>query len=237
MARMRLKAIRWIVPLCLILGTFWYFRDVLPHEHRAGTAINIGFSPLQVEEARIREQELEREYNLSAIVLHWQRLDGAKATIEYFLGTRLFQEIVVWNNNPQLTLNISQLLANTDMSIPIRIINSKDNLKDEAKYRACAAATARACFYIDDDWDASHYTRSLVSSFRSDPQLLHAVTDPYTYYTNLIWSYVDETIDLHAGFSWIGCGSIFLRTHAERHLQLLHRYLANDTGTVTVYRS
>ncbi|CAF4704083.1 unnamed protein product, partial [Rotaria magnacalcarata] len=34
--------------------------------------------------------------------------------------------------------------------------------------------------------------------------------------------------DLHAGFSWIGCGSLFLREHAQRHHQLLRMNLRNN---------
>jgi hypothetical protein len=122
------------------------------------------------------------------------------------------------------------LIKNNDSKKFIRIINSKENLKDKAKYRACAEAKTRACFYVDDDWNTAHYLKSLIASFRSDPNLLHSVTDAYTFYTNLVWSYFDREIDLHSGFSWIGCGSVFLRQHAEHHLQLIQKFLQNHTS-------
>jgi hypothetical protein len=198
--------------------------------YNPGDFINLGFSDFELQQAKLRETDLEHKYDLTAILLHWERLQGVQITLKHFLDTHLFKEIIIWNNNPQINLTVDQLLPNETLTKNIRIINSKENLKDEAKYRACAEANTSACFYADDDWNTSHYIKSLIASFRSDPNLLHSVTEPYTFYTNLVWSYFDTTIDLHTGFSCIGCGSVFLREHAERHLQLLHKYLKNDTG-------
>ena len=199
-------------------------------DHHHDDYINLGFSDLQIQQDRHHELALENKYQLTAIILHWQRLSGVQQSIQYYLKTQLFKQIIVWNNNPEIELTQNQLLPNNQSSNLIRIINSDQNLKDEAKYRACSEATTLVCFYADDDWDTSHYIKSLIASFRSDPNLLHSFTDPYTFYTNLIWSYFDSTIDLHTGFSWIGCGSVFLREHARRHLQLLEIHLKNDRG-------
>ncbi|CAM4804563.1 unnamed protein product [Rotaria magnacalcarata] len=112
------------------------------------------------------------------------------------------------------------------------VINWKrlsSNLKDEAKYRACAEAETLACFYVDDDWDISHYMNTLIASFRSDPNVLHSVTNYVTHYNNMLWTFMDSRIELHVGFSWIGCGSVFLREHARRHLQLLEVNLENNS--------
>ncbi|CAF1105115.1 unnamed protein product [Adineta ricciae] len=194
--------------------------------------LNLGFSDFYIEEEKLREKQLEYEYDLTCTIIHWNRLNGVQKTVKFALRTRLFKEILVWNNNPNVKLSISDLDASNHSTKTIRIINSKVNLKDEAKYRVCAEAKTRACFYVDDDWDISHYTKSLIASYRSDPNVLHSVTEPYTYYTNLIWSYFDTNIDLHAGFSWIGCGSIFLREHAQRHVELLHQFLSNQTELI-----
>jgi hypothetical protein len=198
--------------------------------YNPGDHVNIGFSLFEFEQAKLREIELEREYDLTAILLHWKRLEGVQKTLKVFLNTQFFKQIIVWNNNPQINLTLDHLISNNYSTNIIRIINSKENFKDAAKYRACAEATTRGCFYVDDDWQVTHYIKSLISSFRSDPNLLHSVTDSYTFYTNLVWSYFDFTIDLHTGFSWIGCGSVFLREHAQRHLQLLNKFLVNDSG-------
>jgi len=195
-----------------------------------GNSINLGFSVFEYEQAKLQETNLENEYDLTAVLLHWKRLEGVQKTLQYLLQSNLFKQIIIWNNNPLINLTSDHLIKTNHSKKFIRIINSNKNLKDEAKYRACAEAKTRACFYADDDWNISHYLKSLIASFRSDPNLLHSITDAYTFYTNLVWSYFDTKIDLHSGFSWIGCGSVFLRQHAQKHLQLVNKFLTNYTG-------
>jgi hypothetical protein len=173
----------------------------------------------------MEEIQLEKDYDLTAILLHWKRFEAVKRSFKSLRYTGRFKQIIIWNNNPKVTLTVGHFILNASSSSYLHIVNSKVNLKDKAKYQACVEAITRACFYVDDDWNAVHYTKSLIASFRSDPNLLHSVTDPYTYYTNLVWSYFDRTIDLHTGFSWIGCGSVFLRQHAQKHLQFIDKYL------------
>ena len=199
-------------------------------------SMNLGFSAFELQEAKRQEAALKDQFDLTAVLLHWQRLTGLQNTLQYLLQSKLFVEIILWNNNPGINLTHSHL-TNTNRSIKtLRIINSRENLKDEAKYRACAEAKTRACFYVDDDWNTAHYLKSVIASFRSDPTVLHAVTDEYTSYTNLVWSYIDRTIDLHTGFSWIGCGSVFLRQHAEQHLRFLRTFFGQNQSKTLVKR-
>lgn len=189
-----------------------------------------GFSNVQIRQQISNEIQTVRTYRITAVLLHWKRLATIKKLIHDLSRTNLFEEILVWNNNPNVNLSIKDF-AN-ESSIHIDIINSKINLKDRAKYQVCAATKTTACFYVDDDWDPIPYIHSLVSSFYSEPKVLHLATNAHTYYTNILWSFFDRTIDLHNGFGWIGCGSIFLREYAERHLKLLDQYLPNaDSGT------
>ncbi|UJR38149.1 hypothetical protein I4U23_030827 [Adineta vaga] len=44
----------------------------------------------------------------------------------------------------------------------------------------------------------------------------------------MLWTYFDTNINLHAGFSWMGTGSIFLREHAQRHLRFLQIHLKDN---------
>ncbi len=215
-------------------------------ENDPNDSIYIGFSAFEYEQAKLQEIEFQNEYDLTAVLLHWKRLEGVKNILHYLFRTHLFKQIIIWNNNPHVNLTFHHFNTTNHMNKFIRIIDSKKNLKDEAKYLACREAKTRACFYVDDDWDVSHYLKSLISSFRSDPNLLHSVTDAYTFYTNLVWTYLDSKIDLHSGFSWIGCGSIFLRQHAQQHLQLMNKFLRNHTSntfinitsldTIVIYR-
>ena len=234
---MRKKSITRIIFFSIILFILLYislnnvhqeftiilYVDTDNRSYNSSHFVDLGFSLFQVEQAKYREIQLEYEYDLTAILLHWQRLEGIQKTLKFLLNSRLFKQIIIWNNNPQINLTLHHLINTNHETRLIRIINSKENLKDVAKHLACSKATTRACFYVDDDWDISHYLKSIISSFRSDPYVLHSATDSYTFYTNLIWSYFDSTIDLHSGFSWIGCGSVFLRRHAQRHLQLLKK--------------
>jgi len=197
-------------------------------EYNYGDYINIGFSEFELVQSKQREIDLGQKYDLTAILLHWKRPASVTRAVNYLRDSNLFKEIIIWNNNPEIILKKTQLHKNTSSLTTIRIINSKENLKDEAKYRACVEAKTVACFYADDDWDTSFYLKSLIADFRADPYVLHSVTEPYTFYTNLVWTYFDNHIDLHTGFSWIGCGSIFLREYAQQHIQYLHIFLKNN---------
>jgi hypothetical protein len=222
-----------ILSLTLILLQYIFLfsinnRQIHSELHYLTINNNLGFSISEYKQAKRKEINLENEYDLTAVLLHWKRLDSLRKTCQYLLHTHFFKQIIIWNNNPRINLTFHNFTKDIHQKNFIHIINSKKNLKDEAKYRACTLAKTRACFYVDDDWNISHYLKSLIASFRSDPYLLHSVTDSYTYYTNLVWSYFDITIDLHTGFSWIGCGSIFLRQHAEKHLQLMYKFFKNN---------
>jgi len=183
-----------------------------------------------LQQAKSRELDVENKYQVTAIILHWKRSLGIRQLIQYYLNSTLFKEIIVWNNNPQVNLTYIDIVTNNNSSTLIRIINSKENLKDQAKYRACATAQTLVCFYADDDWDVSRYMKTLIASFRSDPNALHSATNEFTFYNNLLWTFTDARIDLHTGFSWIGSGSVFLRQHAERHLQLLMMHIKDHQG-------
>ncbi|CAF4682330.1 unnamed protein product, partial [Rotaria sp. Silwood2] len=117
-----------------------------------GDYINIGFSEFEFLQSKQHEIELEQKYNRTAILLHWKRSESVARAVNYLLDSNLFKEIIIWNNNPNINLNKTIFKKNNHSLDSIRIINSKENLKDEAKYRACAEANTMGCFYVDDDW-------------------------------------------------------------------------------------
>ena len=214
--------------LCGVILRVFLDVDISSNNVKYLTDVNLVHDALQ--RAKLAEIDLNNRYQFTAIVLHWKSLSRVQHSVENFLRTKVFKEIIVWNNNPQIKLTHSQLIRTNDTSTTIYIINSNHNLKDQAKYRACAGARTLVCFYADDDWDTSSYVNTLIASFRSDPNLLHVATNGITYYNNMLWTFIDSKIDLHTGFAWIGCGSIFLREHAERHLQLLATNLKYNEG-------
>ena len=122
-------------------------------------SINLGFSVFEYEQAKLEEIEVENEYDLTAVLLHWKRLEGVQKTLQYLLRINLFKQIIIWNNNPHINLTFHHLIKKNHSKKLVRIINSKRNLKDAAKYRACTEGKTRACFYVDDDWNISHYLK------------------------------------------------------------------------------
>lgn len=226
----RRKSIRFLLIICSILCILRY----LPREHIFDstksylTDINVILDAY--DQAKTYEADIENKYQFTAIVLHWNSVTRVQQVVRNYVNKQIFKEIIVWNNNPEISLAHNHILTNYSSSTLIYIINSKENLKDLAKYRACASAQTLVCFVSDDDWHSSHYMNSLIASFRSDPYLLHSTTNVPTYYNNLLWTFMDSHIDLHTGFSWIGCGSMFLREHAQRHLKLLSSELSAHKG-------
>lgn len=197
------------------------------YQHNVASHINIGFSNFAIVEAKQYESELEEKYDITAILIHGKPSENMIQTIEYLVHSRRFKEIIIWNNDPGINLTKIMFQATNNTFDSIRIINSNENFKNKAKYLACSQAKTTTCFYVNSNCNIASYLKTLIADFRSDPSILHTVIDPFTFYTNLIWTYFDEKIDLHTGFSWIGCGSIFLREHAQRHLQYLQIYLKN----------
>ncbi len=141
------------------------------------------------------------------------------AAVRQLERTSWVREILVWNNNPDVPLDLAFF---GNCSVALRVHNSPVNFQDEAKYRACAMASHAVCFYQDDDWDTGSYLDGLWHSFLSEPDHLHTVTDARTAWSNWHWTFYDAALGLHTGHAWIGCGAMFRRALAEEFLQQLH---------------
>jgi hypothetical protein len=77
-------------------------------------SINLGFSVFEFEQAKLEEIKLKNEYDLTAVLLHWKRLNGVQNTLQYLLHTHLFEQIIIWNNNPHINLTFHDLIKNND---------------------------------------------------------------------------------------------------------------------------
>lgn len=208
--------------LLMLVKCFEFYKPIYMEKD-----ISFGFSESEIQQAILNDEDLRVKYKLTGIVLHWQRLSGVQKLVSTMLDeSELFSEIIVWNNNPEKHLSFTDL--NISWTPRVQIINWNSNIKDLAKYQACARASTEACFYVDDDWDIRLYARSLYASFLLEPTILHAITDQFTYFTNLMWTFFDSNIDLHTGFSWIGCGSVFSREAALQHLEYIRLFLGNQ---------
>lgn len=229
-----LQRYRWKILFSSIIALIFYQLFLIGTNHSLindssrRSSLTDGFDREEIDQALDQHNRLKDEYRLTGIVLHWRRRDGVKKLVHTMLElSDLFSEILIWNNNPSINLTFADLSITTH-PLRVRIINSLQNIKDLAKYRACEQARTKACFYVDDDWDIRLYAHSLYSSFLLEPTILHAITDQYTYFTNLMWTFFDERIQLHAGFSWIGCGSVFSRENAIRHLKYIDLFLREE---------
>ena len=148
-----------------------------------------GFDEVEIKYELTKYNDIKNEYQLTGIILHWRRLNGVRELVKTMLRYEdLFPHIIIWNNNPKKVLTFADLLI--EKNDRIEIINSDQNIKDQAKYRSCQLAKTNACFYVDDDWDIKLYVRSLYESFLLEPTILHAITDQFTYFTNLMWNFL-----------------------------------------------
>lgn len=109
------------------------------------------------------------------------------------------------------------------------VVNSPENLVDEAHYLACAMAEAPVCFIQDDDWSARTYAEALYATFVRAPHLLHVATNFRTLYTNSLWVFRNAELRLHAGFAWLGCGSLVLRSAVARFVGLAQSIIPRDS--------
>ncbi|CAF4381987.1 unnamed protein product, partial [Adineta steineri] len=66
--------------------------------------VTIGFTEFELLQAKQHEIDLIQKYNLSAIVLHWKRSASVARAVNNLVNSKLFKEIVIWNNNPEITL-------------------------------------------------------------------------------------------------------------------------------------
>jgi len=213
-----------IIFLTIIFLIFYIFLTSQLNVKKKKSVSQNGFNEIDIQYEINKYNQLKTEYQLTGIILHWRRMNGVQQLVKTMLENEdLFPNIVIWNNNPTKNLTFKDLLIEDNNRI--EIFNSDVNIKDQAKYRACQLAKTQACFYVDDDWDIRMYMRSLYSNFLLEPTILHSITDQFTYFTNLMWTFFDKDIDLHTGFSWIGCGSIFSRDNAVRHLKYLDYFL------------
>jgi len=139
-------------------------------------------------------------------------------------------DFVIWNNNVDVAIDPNELHS----PWPIRLVNSHVNMFTEAKYQACLAGRHDICYIQDDDFYPS-CLNALYASFRSSPHLIHATTDMDTTLINQKWTFFNQSIGLHAGFTWLGTGAFvhknlirdFLRQLDAAGLEREDRHLAD----------
>lgn len=119
------------------------------------------------------------------------------------------------------------------------LVNARWSLGEEARFRACALAHAPVCFMQDARWASIRYAEALFAAFVREPRLLHVAADVRTAYASALWTFGQEGTGLHAGWAWLGLGTVARRgavaafvaaaqerVASEAALQLLDSYFA-----------
>ncbi|KAF9330782.1 hypothetical protein BG006_006292 [Podila minutissima] len=176
----------------------------------------------------------------TAILLGWKRLDGLRLIVNYLARYPYIKQIIVWNNNLEVRLTNDDFQFDSQYGTPPELLinNSGENLHDLAKYMSCSLAKYEHCYFQDDDWLNTHMD-SLYSNFLNSPSLIHTSTLPMINIEHRRWSFTNEDIKMHSGFSWMGTGSFLPRNKAQRLLeQAASGNLAKDrTRVVDMYFS
>ena len=78
---------------------------------------------------------------ISAILLSWKRPSNIRKIVNELLLVPSIREIIVWNNNPELQLDLPTC----------KVINSSHNFMPFARYAAAVLASESTIFFQDDD--------------------------------------------------------------------------------------
>ena len=155
---------------------------------------------------------------LSAVVTTWasDRLPNVRTIVSALAGHCFIKEIIVYNNNVDVTLKTTELPA-VPYFVSVRIINSPANVITLSKYDGCTKAAHPVCFVIDDDWHPK-YLWSLLSTFMRNNGSTVVLTNALTYVMDKRYTFVNETYKLKFGFAWLGVGSFFSQQVARSFL-------------------
>jgi hypothetical protein len=168
---------------------------------------------------------------VTAVILSWKRKEGVKAVVAHLRKYPFIQEILIWNNNPDVVLSTndfadrswssSQWYPNgngadnrTGPQPPppsnswpsITIFNSVANLHDFSKYTTCTLAKYDHCYVQDDDW-INLSMDSMYAVMVDNPASLVTSTLPAMHAQQRSWTFQNPQLGLHTGFSWLGAGS------------------------------
>jgi len=90
--------------------------------------------------------------NITAIILVYKRYEFIPKVLHTLYSSNIFQQVIIWNNNPATKIGSDNYDIVPNQYRPF-IINSPHNIRDLAKYKACALANTTACWYQDDGKD------------------------------------------------------------------------------------
>ncbi|KXN88830.1 hypothetical protein AN958_06699 [Leucoagaricus sp. SymC.cos] len=130
------------------------------------------------------------------------------------------KEVFIWNNNP-IPLsreNFAQAQCPEEL---LKIHNSPQNLYFQARFLACAQASAPYCFIQDDDY---FIKPSIIRAMRARMEetnimSLHLLPSHEMLFSQSSAIKVDSSI--HTLFAWLGYGTMTSRSRAQEFIDLL----------------
>ena len=132
---------------------------------------------------------------VTACLLSWRRPDNIRLIVESLSPLEFIDEILVWNNNPEVQLSFS---------LPkVRVISSSENLGCAARY-LCAAQARHEVVYTQDDDALVLDVAERYESFVADPsRIAHGLSE---------WHYRRRAEYVHPDghLAMLGWGSFFL---------------------------
>ena len=98
--------------------------------------------------------------SVSACLVSWKRPQNLPVIVQALRPVECIDEILIWNNNPDVRLELSDGNA--------RVIQSPENLSCYGRF-ACAAQARNPVIYVQDDDALNHDVQGLYDQFLRDP--------------------------------------------------------------------
>jgi hypothetical protein len=121
-----------------------------------------------------KRKRVARIPRVSACLLSWKRPQNLPVIIATLRETNFINEILIWNNNPELRLEVDDPIT--------RVIESEDNAMCYGRF-LCAAEARNRIIYVQDDDAVNHDIEGLYGEFLADPaRITHALIPSHSYY-------------------------------------------------------
>lgn len=163
----------------------WFF-DRFPNELRSELSELGSAGPVKVSVAPAA--------SVSACLVSWKRPQNIPIIVRALRRVECIDEILVWNNNPDVKLELSDGNA--------RVIQSPENLNCYGRF-ACAAQARNPVIYVQDDDALNHDVQGLYDQFLRDPtRISHVLAATH-------WPQRNRRIYGEAQAALIGWGAFF----------------------------
>lgn len=142
----------------------------------------------------LAKTENEHLLPTTAVLLGWKRIEGLKLIVNYLARYPYIKQIIVWNNNKDITLSKRDFAFDSQYGPrpELQVYNAAENLHDIAKYMSCSLAKYKHCYFQDDDWLNTHMD-ALYTNFLTSPSLLHTNTQPLIQMEHRRWTFTNES--------------------------------------------